>query len=249
MATKTRARLLAGSALLLGVSAAIATEPAAASAPSVPVRAGRHDGFDRLVIDWPSPVQPQIQQDGDLLRVALAGDGKLDVAPVSGRLGGHILSVTQGHGSEGALLLVRMAPDSQHRLSTLSDHRVVLDVSADRPDPRPRQTVAALAPATAPIEPSVSVQRELYRRDLMIASLLRRIEWLERGTSLPDERDEQQVAAPIAAEPRVASTDAAAAASAAPSAGSPAAKPAPLPAERALERTLVRQGTLLLNRA
>lgn len=255
MPRASRALALLGMALLLGTSAqalsARSAEAAAAVASTVLVRAGRHQGFERLVLDWPTRARAEVRREGDVLRLALSGESRVDVTGVDGRLGEHILSVEPAQAPGRTVLLVRVRPESQHRLSTLGDNRVILDVSGGRsePQPAPATRVAARTPATAPVEPVATLQHELYRRDLMIASLLRRIERLERATPLPETPAEEIASAPPpAAERRVASADprVAAVASAGPPAETPSQPPAPLPAERALERTLVRQGTLLL---
>jgi hypothetical protein len=98
------------------------------------------------------------------------------------------------------------------------------------------------APPQASAAPSDPVQQELYRRDLMIASLLQRVERLEHGAALPEQPLDQVVggAGPGSSDPP--GQDQPPADGAAPQ----AKKPAPLSTERALERVLTRTGTLLL---
>src|ERR671938_401201 len=52
--------------ILLAATSLLALAPAARAATegaSVPVRSGRHPGFERLVLAWPTAVTPQMRQE------------------------------------------------------------------------------------------------------------------------------------------------------------------------------------------
>jgi len=58
----------------------------------VTVRAGEHDGFSRLVFDWPLPIGHDVQQDGDQIAISFDQPGRIDVSSLveqsAGRLTG-----------------------------------------------------------------------------------------------------------------------------------------------------------------
>lgn len=207
------AALLAATSLGLLLSGP-AMALAMADSPTVSVRGGRHAGFDRLVVDWPGAVEPRVQREGSTVRVVFPAKGRLDLARLGPQLGRHIVRVEAGEEPGGTVLVAHVLPDTDLRLFKLADHRVVVDVGAKQTSaaaatparkeavagaPRAAVTTAAAvptrvrpqprpaAPSAGTDKPASQLQQELYRRDLMIASLLRRIERIERGVPLPEE--------------------------------------------------------------
>jgi hypothetical protein len=243
---------------LAGVAAAPpvpATEPAAAP-PAVTVRSGRHPTFVRFVFDWPEAVAFSVEPQADAAVISFARPARFE--PDASVPAGGLVVV-------GPSAVRVTAPGTvQVRSFALDDHRVVVDLYGEEPQARPAQVVTPATAATA--EPALNghrttaatgagdpeslvplslLQSELYRRDLMIASLLARLEAVERGgpgsrgAALPPPptllNGVTQVAAGDGVDGAVA-----------PAAG-PAGATSPDDVERALERTLTRAGALLLN--
>src|SRR5919205_1951465 len=98
--------LLAAASLLALAPAARATTEGA----SVPVRSGRHPGFERLVLAWPTAVTPQMRQEDGLVRITFPTRERLDLSAVVPPPGGPIIAVEAGQGREGTELLVRVRP-------------------------------------------------------------------------------------------------------------------------------------------
>lgn len=56
-------------------------------------RVGAHDGYDRLVIDWPSSVDYDVDVEGREIAVRFARMAEIDVAPIVRRLGARVSGV------------------------------------------------------------------------------------------------------------------------------------------------------------
>tara|TARA_R110000868_G_scaffold4155_8_gene25284 strand:- start:27767 stop:31150 length:3384 start_codon:yes stop_codon:yes gene_type:complete len=65
-----------------------------ARTPKIPVRAGKHPGFGRLVFDWSDEVGYSIDQDGDLLRMRFDRPARIDVSRLSSTLPGRVSAAT-----------------------------------------------------------------------------------------------------------------------------------------------------------
>ena len=215
-------------------------EPSAGPAvPAVTVRWGGHPTFERFVFDWPEAVEVVTERtaDGVLVHFASAARFGPDSSVPTGRFA--VLADTT--------VSLRAPGITEVRSFALDDHRVVVDLYTTRPEARHhRPGPAAADEAGAALDPLEVVRAELYRRDLMIASLLARIEAVERGgpgsrgTALPPPFDLSADAPPSI----IGAGTAAPAPAAGPDESGPAADPDEV--ERALERTLTRAGVLLL---
>ncbi len=137
----------------------------------------------------------------------------------------------------------RPAPRRAQAQTPAAEYRSVAPTPTGPPTAHPVEAASPQASAAPPaaLAPADPLHQELYRRDLMIASLLQRVERLEHGASLPEQPLDQVVggAGPGSSDPpgQEAPADAAKA---------QPQKPAPVSTERALERVLTLTGTLLL---
>ncbi|MGF1561690.1 MAG: transporter [Geminicoccaceae bacterium] len=212
--------------------------------PVVTVRAGQHEDYRRIVFDWPSAVAHQVAvQDGALL-VRFDRPARFETDPARA-------IVRDADGMDGALdsgasaIRLSVGAPAVLRSFQLNDHRVVIDLA---PDAEAAHAAARATPPPVAMD-AADLRAELYRRDQMIASLLRRVERLERdAVGIEEIADLPLQAQPVpqamaSIEPS-AGADTAAQAS---DAERPAARAAlPEELERALERTLSRAGVLLL---
>jgi hypothetical protein len=244
------------------VPPAVVAEPAAAPA-EVTVRSGLHPTFVRFVFDWPEAVAFTVEPAADEAVISFARPARFapDASVSADRL------VVLGPDT----VRMRVPGTVRVRSFALEDHRVVVDLYREEPQARPAEpvtpatgataepglngdsaTAAAGAPAAATgagdpdsLVPLGLLQSELYRRDLMIASLLARLEAVERGgpgsrgAALPPPPTLLNGVTQAAADDAV---DGAMAADAGPSGAEN-----PNDVERALERTLTRAGALLLS--
>lgn len=60
----------------------------------IPVRAGKHPGFGRLVFDWSDEVGYDIDRDGDVLRMRFDRPARIDVSRLSAALPGRVSAAT-----------------------------------------------------------------------------------------------------------------------------------------------------------
>lgn len=60
----------------------------------IPVRAGKHPGFGRLVFDWTDEVGYNIDRDGDVLRMRFDRPARIDVSRLSAALPGRVSAAT-----------------------------------------------------------------------------------------------------------------------------------------------------------
>ena len=235
---------------------AAAPEPAAgpavaATLPEVTVRFGLHPTFQRFVFDWPHDVAVVTEHTGDAVVVSF-------VAPARFRPD-HSVPAGQFQVLEPETVTLGAAGVTEIKSFSLADHRVVVDLYRAAPEARGVPAPAPQAADGAAAGPSSAADdtaagfvpiglfhAEFYRRDLMIASLLARLEAVERGgpgnrgAALPppfdllaEENDLVTGRGPAGPEPAAGP-------------GERAAAPDPDEVERALERTLTRAGVLLL---
>jgi hypothetical protein len=245
-----------------------AVEPQAAALPEVGIRHGRHPAFERFVFDWPEPVDFTVER--------LNGETVIRFARPARFMPEASLPADRLRVVEATAVQVTGAAASVRSFS-LADHRVVVDFYSEAPEarsgaPKPigmaaaggGQQNGAAAPAGGTAAPAATpaldaeravplglLQSELYRRDLMIASLLARLEAVERGgpgsrgAALPPPPAMLDGVREAAAGNGVAGPMAPGTGMAERAQGS-AAGGDPDEVERALERTLTRAGVLLL---
>lgn len=256
----------------------------AAAPPAVTVRSGQHEGFERFVFDWPTPVAFEVERQADIAVVHFAAPAAFSPAPSVPETRLQIIASTE----------VALAANASSRIRsfTLEDHRVVVDVYAPaepaprppEPDPRPpvvepptaEHSKAVAAERTLPAPGSINpgstngalpldgdadalvplglLRSELHRRDLMISSLLARLEAVEHGglgsrsARVPPPPSSLQSEILNGVQPAATNGD-----TASPSVGGAwasndpeAETDDPAIVERALERTLTQAGALLL---
>ena len=104
--------------------------PANLDRPIVDVRAGEHEGFSRLVFDWPASIGHDVQQDGDQIIITFDRPGRMDVSSLVARSGGRIAAATVEDNGRRVVLQSRGQLDVQIR--DYESDLVVLDlVGAD----------------------------------------------------------------------------------------------------------------------
>ncbi|NQW11431.1 MAG: hypothetical protein HQ481_16315 [Alphaproteobacteria bacterium] len=131
-----------------------------ASAPTIRVRTGQHPTYDRIVFDWPAPVDFQVQQDGGSARVLFARPAVVDDAAVRRGLP-EALRGFRTETTESGLTAIVPLPDGREVRAFQSGAKVVVDVrqgsappptapSAGRPQPPASQPPASQPPASQP---------------------------------------------------------------------------------------------------
>jgi hypothetical protein len=107
---------LAGS---LGSTAAATPEP-------VKVRAAAHQGFGRLVFEWPAPIAVDSRRRGERLTLRFARPFAADLGPVLDALGDYLVGAEPG--ADAREVVLRLAPEVTTRLDIEDDRIVVVDL-------------------------------------------------------------------------------------------------------------------------
>lgn len=136
--------------VLLGALLVSANAPVEALAQTaVPVRAGQHQGYSRLVFDFPAGVTTQVDRQGATVTLGYSGQHTIEVEPLARRPVGNVLGLATSPGQ----VTVTVPPDARLRHFRLGN-RLVLDVldaagppAATPPPPAPVANAQTPVPA------------------------------------------------------------------------------------------------------
>lgn len=98
-------------------------------APKIPVRAGKHPTFGRLVFDWVDDVGYDIERDGDVLRMRFDRPARLDVSRLSSTLPGRI-SAASAETTRSAVRVGLIIPEDAKVRHFRDGSKVALDIIA-----------------------------------------------------------------------------------------------------------------------
>ncbi len=135
--------------------AAVAEKPAVApsNAPLLPVRAGDHPGFGRMVFDWPRTVDYEIAQDGETLAVTFAAPARIDADALTPKLPKTVLAFS-AEPRESSLRVAMTTPPGARLRHFRNGPSIVVDVLADVAEPATDKGMAQSAKAPAPKPPA-----------------------------------------------------------------------------------------------
>jgi len=102
-------------ALLIATCLACAGPNTLLAQERIVLRFGAHDGYDRVVIDWPSNVDYDVDVDERDITVRFARMAELDVAPVARRLGARVSGMRAAAFPGGTALSFVLSPGVQLR--------------------------------------------------------------------------------------------------------------------------------------
>ncbi len=101
---------------------------AAVAAPeSVKVRAAAHQGFGRLVFEWPAPIAVDSRRSGERLTLRFARPLVADLGAVQDALGDYLIGLEPG--ADAREVVLRLAPEVTARLDIDDDRIVVVDLT------------------------------------------------------------------------------------------------------------------------
>jgi hypothetical protein len=163
------------SAFLTAVALAALTMSARA-AEKVELRAGEHEGYGRIAIQWPTPITYQAKLDGQTLVIHFARPftGQLNI--ISRKLDHYIASAAQS--ADGTTITAKLLRPVELKTETV-DHNIVaidlvqkIEMLATKPDAQmlakgklikapPPKTEVAAAPAAKPVAPTKAKQEKL----------------------------------------------------------------------------------------
>ena len=148
--------------------AAAGPEPAAAPAPArgrpVRVRTGEHEGYSRIVFDWPSKVEYRVSKTGGAATITFESPADVDIGRLRARPPRNVLGASSEIRDGRRTVTLTVAETSRVR-DSLSGSKVVVDVMAPgtaapakkTPPAKPPASTAAKAPgppAKAPPGPA-----------------------------------------------------------------------------------------------
>jgi len=122
----------------------------AEAATDLMVRGGEHPGFNRLVFDWPKPVDYSVNQDGNRVVIAFSRPARVNLASLSAALPSDVTIVETRPQGAGTAVVLALPPEMRVRHFT-SGARIGLDLvrpAGAEPPPRSAGTPPPpLAPA------------------------------------------------------------------------------------------------------
>lgn len=101
--------------------------------PKIPVRAGKHPTFGRLVFDWSGEVGYDIQRDGDVVRMRFDRPARVDVSRLSSTLPGRV-SAASAETTKSAVRVGLIIPQTAKIRHFRDGTKIALDIIA--PEPR-----------------------------------------------------------------------------------------------------------------
>lgn len=99
----------------------------AASVPNVAMRSGEHTGYNRLVFDWPSPVEYSVAQENDQATISFAKPGRLNAAQIRSALPSDVRLLAVGGDDQTPSVTFAMPATSRIR-HFRSGPKVVIDI-------------------------------------------------------------------------------------------------------------------------
>ena len=121
----------------------------------VPVRVGEHDGYSRIVFDWPRRVGYKVEQAGTAAIVTFDRPARIGLDTLPGRPAKFIGDV-KARASDGGVLVTLSIPEASRVRDFRSGQKVVVDVlalrvlAAPRPAVKPQPPAASAPTATSP---------------------------------------------------------------------------------------------------
>jgi hypothetical protein len=112
-----------------------AAQPAPEEPGPIRVRTGKHDGFQRIVFDWPRPVEHNLVADGDRLSLRFDRRARLAVDPIRDDLPAGFMDVSSSVTSDGSIFALRV-PEGATARTYMAGPKVVMDITIP-PEPPP----------------------------------------------------------------------------------------------------------------
>ena len=126
----------------LPAPAAAASEPPRNDVPGLGVRAGEHDGYSRIVFDWPNRVGYSVDRAGGTLTLSFDRAARPDLGGIRSRLPQFVAGIDATVRDDGLTVSMRV-PETSRIRHFRSGPKVAIDVMAPG-------TASATAPRSAP---------------------------------------------------------------------------------------------------
>jgi hypothetical protein len=124
-------------------------QPAPEEPGPIRVRTGKHDGFQRIVFDWPRPVEHALVADGDRLSLRFDRRARLAVDPIRDDLPSGFMDVSSSVTEDGSMFALRV-PEGATARTYMAGPKVVMDITI--PPQPPQNTEAGDTGGDEPVE-------------------------------------------------------------------------------------------------
>ena len=113
-------------------------QPTGGAARDVNVRVGNHDGFERIVFEWPEAIDYDLVHRAGQVVVTFSRPGRIDFSRVRDRFGQRVLEAWADGGDANRRVVLRVLSDARIRSFSLENDRVVVvDVFGESAPRRP----------------------------------------------------------------------------------------------------------------
>lgn len=112
--------------------------------PVIPVRAGEHPGFGRLVFDWADEVGYELEKEGKFVRVRFDRPARIDLSRLTAALRGRVLATTS-ETKKSEVYVALMVPQDAEIRHFRDGMKVAIDIVSKAPPPR-QEIVAPSVP-------------------------------------------------------------------------------------------------------
>jgi len=123
----------------------------AGAGPSVAVRTGVHEGYTRVVFDWPKKVNYSISRQGGKTMLSFDRPARIDLKPLQNRTPKFIAGASREDTPDGVAVVLQV-PETSRIRNFRSGPKVVIDVLAPSSDPAVAEKKSGPARETAPVD-------------------------------------------------------------------------------------------------
>ena len=175
------------------------TAPIQASGPSVKIRTGAHEGYTRVVFDWPEQVKYSLVREGTNAALSFGRPARIDMAPLQGRLPKFISGASQNNTEDGVTVTLQV-PELSRLRDFRSGPKVVLDILA----PSAEKVTKTEKPAPSPVkEGDAVIEQPQQAQSAAPASSpqARKEDAVAAEVSAPPEKTAQPIGKPVSLSP------------------------------------------------
>lgn len=125
--------------------------------PVIPVRAGEHPGFGRLVFDWSDEVGYELEKEGKFVRVRFDRPARIDLSRLTSALRGRVMATTSETKKSEVYIALMVPPDADIR-HFRDGRKVAIDIISKAPPPEPEQVAARVAESAEQLKARTSTK-------------------------------------------------------------------------------------------
>ncbi len=139
-------------AFIVSAFAAVLIALPASASERVDLRAGEHEGYARIALEWKEPVKFDTKIDGETLTIHFARPFTAQLNALAGKLDHYVVSA--GQSADGTSIIAKLKKPVTIRSSTVNKNTVAIDLVVG--DAAKKESEAKVAPALAAVAPAAS---------------------------------------------------------------------------------------------